>query len=370
MRLSHFHLHGLDRGMVLKYARGDPLRQGLDELHGRSLDDAARHAVYLAVVHGPGQVVRKPSRPQVEAQLDADDERLAQIVLGWQGPVMAVEDHLGEEYAVLAHRVFSPPSIRSSMTERIVGCGVSQRMRLVREVGYSKTAGYPTTTWRSETEKMPSIRRVARAGLPTSHGSFELFVYEALDGKEHVALTTGLGSESPKEDGPVLIRLHSECLTGDVFGSRRCDCGGQLEESMRLLREQGRGVLLYLRQEGRGVGLSNKISAYALQDEGLDTVQANLALGLPEDARDYSVAAEMLLDLGVYRAVVLTNNPAKVEGLRSHGVEVVERLPVQVEPNPLNIRYLRTKEEKLGHLFPSLLVPGERPAGDSANGAS
>jgi 3,4-dihydroxy 2-butanone 4-phosphate synthase/GTP cyclohydrolase II len=220
---------------------------------------------------------------------------------------------------------------------------------------------------------MPSIRRVARTGLPTDHGDFEMFVYEARDGKEHVALATGFEPGSLRGDEAVLVRLHSECLTGDVFGSRRCDCGGQLEESMRLLRLQGRGVLLYLRQEGRGVGLANKISAYALQDEGLDTVQANLALGLPEDARDYRVAAEMLLDLGIHRAALLTNNPAKIKGLRSHGVEIVERLPVQVEPNPFNLRYLRTKKEKLGHLFPDSILhgglPDERPNGP-ANGAS
>ncbi len=217
---------------------------------------------------------------------------------------------------------------------------------------------------------MTSIRRVARAGLPTSHGGFEMFVYEAQDGKEHVALTTGF--EPGTIDEAILVRLHSECLTGDVFGSRRCDCGEQLEESMRLLREQGRGVLLYLRQEGRGIGLANKISAYALQEEGLDTVQANLALGLPEDARDYRVAAEILLDLGVRRAAVLTNNPAKIEGLRRHGVEVVERLPVQVEPNPFNLRYLRTKKEKMGHLFPSsaVMLQDEQTTSCSSNGAS
>ncbi len=197
-----------------------------------------------------------------------------------------------------------------------------------------------------------------------------MFVYEAVDGKEHVALVAGFEPGSPDEDGPVLVRLHSECLTGDVFGSRRCDCGEQLEESMRLLREQGRGVLLNLRQEGRGVGLANKISAYELQEEGLDTVEANLALGLPEDARDYRPAAEMLLDLGVRRAAVLTNNPAKIEGLRRHGVEVVERLPVRVEPNPSNIGYLRTKQEKLGHLFPSSVPLEGWPAGGSENGAS
>ena len=200
-----------------------------------------------------------------------------------------------------------------------------------------------------------------------------MFVYQATDSKEHVALTTGLEPGTVGVDEAILVRLHSECLTGDVFGSRRCDCGEQLEDSMRLLREQGRGVLIYLRQEGRGVGLANKISAYALQEGGLDTVQANLALGLPEDARDYRVAAEMLLDLGIHRAALLTNNPAKIKGLRSHGVEVVERLPVQVEPNPFNLRYLRTKKEKLGHLFPDSILhgglPDERPNGP-ANGAS
>jgi GTP cyclohydrolase II len=229
---------------------------------------------------------------------------------------------------------------------------------------------------------MLSIRRVARAGIPTSHGNFKVFVYQVADRKEHVDLFTGFEPGTLDENEPVLVRLHSECLTGDVFGSRRCDCGEQLEESMRLLREQGRGVLLYLRQEGRGIGLANKISTYALQEQGLDTVQANLALGLPDDACDYRVAAEMLLDLGVRRAAVLTNNPAKIEGLRCHGIEVVECLPVRVEPNPFNLAYLRTKREKLGHLSPSSALPGGLPdkghaeghaeghAGSAANGAS
>jgi 3,4-dihydroxy 2-butanone 4-phosphate synthase / GTP cyclohydrolase II len=191
-------------------------------------------------------------------------------------------------------------------------------------------------------------RRVAQAGLPTRYGTFEMFVYNASDHKEHVALTLGA------IDGgdPVLVRAHSECLTGDVLGSSRCDCGEQLDESLRFLQEQGRGVLLYLRQEGRGIGLAKKISAYALQEQGLDTVEANLALGLPEDMRDYRVAAEMLLDLGVRKARLLTNNPAKVEGLQRYGVEVVERVPLGISPNPSNLGYLRTKREKMGHLFP------------------
>ena len=194
----------------------------------------------------------------------------------------------------------------------------------------------------------PATRRVAEANLPTRYGTFEMLVYDTADHKEHVALTIGV-----IDDGePVLVRAHSECLTGDVFGSSRCDCGEQLADSLRLLREEGRGVLLYLRQEGRGIGLTKKISAYALQERGLDTVEANLALGLPEDGRDYRVAAEILLDLGVRQARLLTNNPAKVEGLERHGVEVVKRLPLRISPNPSNLGYLRTKREKMGHLFP------------------
>src|SRR5829696_3524780 len=222
---------------------------------------------------------------------------------------------------------------------------------------------------RGEDMIAPATRRVAEANLPTRYGTFEMFVYDTADHKEHVALTIGA-----IDDGePVLVRVHSECLSGDVFGSSRCDCGEQLADSLRLLQEEGRGGLLYLRQEGRGIGLANKITAYALQEQGLDTVEANLALGLPEDGRDYQVAAEMLLDLGVHRAALLTNNPSKIEGLRSHGIEVVERLPVQVEPNPFNLRYLRTKKEKLGHLFPASILhgglPDDRPNGP-ANGAS
>ena len=197
-----------------------------------------------------------------------------------------------------------------------------------------------------------ATRRVAKATLPTRHGAFEIFVYNTSDHKEHVAFTLGA-----IDDGePVLVRAHSECLTGDVFGSSRCDCGEQLADSLRFLQEQGRGVLLYLRQEGRGIGLANKISAYALQEQGLDTVEANHALGLPEDVRDYRAAAEMLLDLGVRRARLLTNNPAKIEGLERYGVEVVERVPLWISPNPSNLGYLRTKREKMGHLFPKAAV--------------
>jgi GTP cyclohydrolase II len=175
-----------------------------------------------------------------------------------------------------------------------------------------------------------------------------MFVYATPEHKEHVALTLGVIDEGE----PVLVRAHSECLTGDVLGSSRCDCGEQLADSLRLLQQQGRGILLYLRQEGRGIGLTKKITAYALQEQGLDTVEANLALGLPEDMRDYRVAAEMLLDLGVWRARLITNNPAKIEGLELYGIEVVERIPLRMSPNPSNVGYLRTKREKMGHILP------------------
>ena len=195
---------------------------------------------------------------------------------------------------------------------------------------------------------MSAARRVAQASLPTRYGTFEMFVYDTPEHKEHVALTIGA-----IDDGrPVLVRVHSECLTGDVLGSSRCDCGEQLNDSLRFLQEQGRGILLYLRQEGRGIGLTNKISAYALQEQGLDTVEANLALGLPEDMRDYRVAAEMLLDLGVWRTRLITNNPAKIEGLERYGIDVVERIPLRMSPNPSNVGYLRTKREKMGHILP------------------
>jgi 3,4-dihydroxy 2-butanone 4-phosphate synthase/GTP cyclohydrolase II len=195
---------------------------------------------------------------------------------------------------------------------------------------------------------MSATRRVVQASLPTRYGTFEMFVYDTPEHKEHVALTIG-----GIDDGrPVLVRVHSECLTGDALGSSRCDCGEQLADSLRFLQQQGRGILLYLRQEGRGIGLTKKISAYALQDQGLDTVEANLALGLPEDMRDYRVAADMLLDLGVWRVCLITNNPAKIEGLERYGVEVIERIPLSMSPNPSNVEYLRTKREKMGHLFP------------------
>jgi 3,4-dihydroxy 2-butanone 4-phosphate synthase / GTP cyclohydrolase II len=165
---------------------------------------------------------------------------------------------------------------------------------------------------------------------------------------DHVALVKG----EIRADDPVLVRVHSECLTGDAFGSLRCDCGEQLNAAMKMIEEEGRGVILYMRQEGRGIGLKNKIKAYALQDdEGLDTVQANEALGFPPDLRDYGVGAQILVDLGVRKMRLVTNNPGKRAGIEGYGLTIVERVPLEVKPNAKNLDYLRTKKEKLGHVL-------------------
>ncbi|MFV9506203.1 MAG: GTP cyclohydrolase II [Oscillochloridaceae bacterium umkhey_bin13] len=190
------------------------------------------------------------------------------------------------------------------------------------------------------------IERIATSQLPTKYGMFQIYVYAEANGKEHVALT--VGNLDPKQ--PVLTRLHSECLTGDVFGSHRCDCGEQLDQMLALLQAKGRGVLIYLRQEGRGIGLANKIRAYALQEAGLDTVDANRALGLPDDMRTYYPAAAILKDLGVTTVVLVTNNPLKVTGLEAHGIEVSERVPSRVVPNTHNGPYLATKRARMGHM--------------------
>lgn len=200
--------------------------------------------------------------------------------------------------------------------------------------------------YRRRTEKL--IRRVAETNLPTRHGHFRAIAYEdILEKQGHLALVKG-----QVDDGrPVLVRVHSECLTGDVFGSYRCDCGEQLERALAMIEAEGRGVVLYMRQEGRGIGLLNKIKAYKLQEEGKDTVEANEALGFPADLRDYGIGAQILVDLGVKELRLLTNNPRKIAGLEGYGLKVVERVPLEIKPNGINQRYLETKKAKLGHLL-------------------
>jgi 3,4-dihydroxy 2-butanone 4-phosphate synthase/GTP cyclohydrolase II len=190
------------------------------------------------------------------------------------------------------------------------------------------------------------VERIVATSLPTSFGDFTAVGYRALsDGKHHVALVKG--DVDGVED--VLVRVHSECLTGDVFHSLRCDCGEQLESALATIEQEGRGVLLYLSQEGRGIGLLNKLRAYKLQEDGVDTVDANLQLGLPADLRDYGIGAQILVDLGLSSIRILTNNPKKIRGLEGYGLSVREQVPIEHTPNPHNEGYLRTKAERMGH---------------------
>ncbi len=192
------------------------------------------------------------------------------------------------------------------------------------------------------------VKRAAEANLPTSHGEFRMIGFEnALNGEHHVALVKG----DIKPGDEVLVRVHSECLTGDAFGSLKCDCGEQLQAALDKIERAGKGVLLYMRQEGRGIGLINKIRAYGLQDQGMDTVEANLALGFDEDLRDYGIGAQILSDLGVTKVKLMTNNPLKLKGLTGHGLEITSREPIQLNHNERNELYMRTKKEKMGHML-------------------
>ena len=214
----------------------------------------------------------------------------------------------------------------------------------------AKPAGKPLgkASRRNGAGRMPTAVPVAGADLPTSYGPFRIQVYRDVPtGKEHAAIV--MGDVSGPE--PVLVRVHSECLTGDIFGSLRCDCGPQLQEALRRIAESGRGVVLYLRQEGRDIGLTNKILAYQLQEKGFDTAEANLQLGHPVDARTYDAAQDILQDLGVESIRLLTNNPDKIAALNLMGFQCVERVPLEIASNKFNKGYLKTKKTKMGHLF-------------------
>jgi 3,4-dihydroxy 2-butanone 4-phosphate synthase/GTP cyclohydrolase II len=202
--------------------------------------------------------------------------------------------------------------------------------------------------YRTQKEKL--VHRVAESKLPTEYGEWKCIAYRAMtDPDEHIAFVMG----DVATDEPTLVRVHSQCVTGDVFGSQRCDCGEQLDMAMKMIAEAGRGAIIYMRQEGRGIGLHNKIKAYNLQDNGMDTVEANEALGFPADRRDYGIGMQILVDLGLKNLRLITNNPAKRAGLEGYGLTVVERIPAHAIPNKHNVRYLETKRKKMGHLIGS-----------------
>ena len=208
--------------------------------------------------------------------------------------------------------------------------------------------------YRMRTESL--VRKAVRAHLPTRWGDFEIIVYEnQLDNQEHLALIKG----EVEGDEPILVRVHSECFTGDTLGSLRCDCADQLHSAMAQIEKEGRGAILYMRQEGRGIGLVNKLRAYCLQEHGRDTVEANEELGFKPDLRDYGIGAQMLVDLGLKKIRLLTNNPTKIVGLQGYGIEIVERVALECRPNEINLDYLKTKKEKMGHLLEQ--IPDDEP---------
>jgi len=230
---------------------------------------------------------------------------------------------------------------------------VPDLLRIAREFSMRIITVRDLIEYRMTREKL--VQKVVATRLPTLYGDFVITLYRSeTDNKEHVALVKG----EIRADVPTLVRVHSECLTGDLFGSLRCDCNEQLITALRMVEKAGSGIVLYMRQEGRGIGLVNKLKAYKLQDEGLDTVEANERLGFRADLRDYGIGAQILRDLGVTKIRLLTNNPKKVVGLHGYGLDIVERVPLEMDPNEINERYLRTKRDKMGHLI--LVEPGSK----------
>jgi 3,4-dihydroxy 2-butanone 4-phosphate synthase/GTP cyclohydrolase II len=347
------------RGLICVPMRADRLAQlGLDMMVGRN---TARHetafTVSVDIANGGTGISAADRADTVLALVDPDTHAEDLARPGHMFPLRA------QDGGVLVRAGQTEASVDlarlAGLTEAGVVCeimnddGTMARMPDLEIVAKTHSLKIVSVAqiiaYRLEHERL--VERIAEARLPTTFGDAAVVSFQSsVDATEHVALVFG---DVHTED-PVLIRVHSECLTGDVFGSLRCDCGLQRDMAIKAIAEEGRGVFLYMRQEGRGIGLHNKIRAYALQDDGADTVEANAQLGFPPDLRHYGIGAQILVNLGVRNMRLLTNNPTKVVGLESYGLHLAERVPLIVESNPENVHYLETKRDKLGHLFDSL----------------
>ena len=350
--------HG--RGLVCMPLMAERVRQlGLQRMPTRNRGDAFSTAfldsVDAASVHGVTTGISAADRARTVRVLVDPQSTCKDLVSPGHlfplearpGGVLVRAGHTEASVDLAALAGFSPAAV---ICEIMAGDGTMARLPELRffatQHGLKMISVSSLIEYRRHREKL--IERVRDVDLPTAHGHFRLRMYRSvLDNQEPLVLIKG----DPSGDPPPLVRVHSECLTGDVFGSARCDCGEQLHAAMDMVEREGRGVVLYMRQEGRGIGLANKLHAYELQEQGLDTVEANLKLGFAADLRDYGVGAQILADLGLRRIRLLTNNPRKVIGLEGYGLSIVERVPISCVPSAHNARYLETKRNKMGHLI-------------------